>query len=188
MPILKGLSQEPLLSQRRAWGKKFPSTQTRKLRPESKWKNGVAHHLGRTELGPNSPSHLPPGLRSSQATGYKRCRHNNNPNRCTAYLQSQTHLRHSGFWLRKAPFCGVWNGDLGLTVSELWAGVRSVLAENSKSLWFTWQLNYSKHPVPYPARLAPPTTHSHWVGFFVVFFEFSALISVTIQVKLIFQK
>ena len=50
-----------------------------------------------------------------------------------AYLQSQTHLQHSGLWLRKAPFCGVGNGDLGLTVSELRAGVWSVLAENSKS-------------------------------------------------------
>lgn len=86
-----------------------------------------------------------------------------------AYLQSQTHLQHSGLWLRKAPFCGVGNGDLGLTVSELRAGVWSVLAENSKSFWFTWQLNYSKHPVPHPACLAPPTTHSHWVGFFFFF-------------------
>lgn len=41
MPILKGLRQESLLSQRRARGKKFPSTQTRKLRAESKWKMGL---------------------------------------------------------------------------------------------------------------------------------------------------
>lgn len=51
-----------------------------------------------------------------------------------AYLQSQACLQHSGLWLWKGPFCAVWSGDFGLTVSELWLGVCSVLAESCKSL------------------------------------------------------
>lgn len=110
-------------------------SQTRKLRARSERENSVAHQLfGRTELGPNSPSCLPPRLRSSGATGSKRCRHNSNQSRCPAYLQSQTHLQHPGLWLQKAPFCGASSGDFGLTASELWAGVCSVLAENCESL------------------------------------------------------
>ena len=38
MPLPKGLSQKPLLSLRRAWGKKFPSSANKKTEtPGSKW-------------------------------------------------------------------------------------------------------------------------------------------------------
>lgn len=112
------------------WGRKFPSSTTKKTETQVQVENSIAHHSG-----PNSPTCLPPSLQSSQAKGYKRCRHNNDPNRGMAYLQSsQRHLQHPGPGLQKAPFCAVRKGDFRLTVPELGAGVCSVLAENCKSL------------------------------------------------------
>lgn len=125
-------SAESHFCHRGGLGEEIPfSTNKKNSNAWSKWKAVFTFTMrGRTDKDPNSPSCLIPVYRvvGQQAT---KCRRNNNWNRCMATYNLKRIGSRSGLWLRKAPYCGVWNGECGLTVSELWAGVCAVLARTT---------------------------------------------------------
>lgn len=145
------------------WGdmgrkKNFLLPQTRELRSGSKWEEVLDYR-------PDSPSCLPLGLQSCQATDYKRCRHNNQ-SRHMAYLHSQASLWGSGLWLLKAPFWGVGNGDfwrIVCTPGQEWVLCTLRTASLSDSLGSRIILSILSHTQP-----ARPSHYTLMlVGFFV---------------------